>query len=547
MKKASAVVLGLFLLLYILPLGKRAMFSPDEFRYAEISREMIASGDWIVPHLDGLRYFEKPVMGYWLNAVSMKLFGENAFAIRFSAAMAAGLTALMLFFLVKSFAGGYWAGLLTAGIFLSCFEVYGIGTYCVIDSQFSMFLTGTLVSFFFAYKHLNTRQSIYFLIASGVFCGFAFLTKGFLAFAITCLIILPFIIWEHRLKDVLKVAWIPVIAIIIVSLPWALMIYYKEPDFWHYFFWVENIKRFASTDAQHAAPFWYYIPVILSGALPWTVVFPSSIMGLKGKDLKDPFLRFFICWLFFPFIFFSLSHGKLLTYILPCFPPIAVLTAVGILKYFKPGRTTRLFSISVWCFGIFISIVAGIFVVNQMTGLINMNAYIRLEAIDCIVLITGMVIWSLCCILSGLAFDTRKKILLYFIGPLLFMFSINFVINNIIKTKKAPGLFLMHNSKRIESDTIIAADFINRAVCWCYKRDDVYLLDRKGELDYGLGYEDAMHRFITLDKFKDIINNVHEKKKVVLIARMKDYLQYKPHLPKPVFEDISGRLVFIEY
>ena len=113
MKKISFAVLAVFLLLYILPLGKRVMFAPDEFRYAEISREMIASGDWLTPHLDGLRYFEKPVMGYWLNAVSIKLFGENAFAIRFPAAMATALAGLMLFFLVKSFAGGYWAGLLT--------------------------------------------------------------------------------------------------------------------------------------------------------------------------------------------------------------------------------------------------------------------------------------------------------------------------------------------------------------------------------------------------------------------------------------------------
>ena len=83
MRKSYIVIIGIFLLLYILPLGIRPIIIPDESRYAEIPREMIASGDWIVPRLNGLRYFEKPVMGYWLNALSIKLFGENAFAVRF--------------------------------------------------------------------------------------------------------------------------------------------------------------------------------------------------------------------------------------------------------------------------------------------------------------------------------------------------------------------------------------------------------------------------------------------------------------------------------
>ena len=90
MKKYYIAIIGIFLLLYILPLGIRPIIIPDESRYAEIPREMIASGDWIVPTLNGLKYFEKPVLGYWLNAVSIKLFGENAFAVRFPSAAATG-------------------------------------------------------------------------------------------------------------------------------------------------------------------------------------------------------------------------------------------------------------------------------------------------------------------------------------------------------------------------------------------------------------------------------------------------------------------------
>jgi 4-amino-4-deoxy-L-arabinose transferase-like glycosyltransferase len=103
MKKSLFLITLCFLCLYILPLDIRPLVTPDEVRYAEIPREMLMSGDWIVPRLNGLLYFEKPVMGYWLNGLGIKLFGENAFAVRFFSAVSAGVSALMVFFLAFRF------------------------------------------------------------------------------------------------------------------------------------------------------------------------------------------------------------------------------------------------------------------------------------------------------------------------------------------------------------------------------------------------------------------------------------------------------------
>ena len=173
MKKSSIAVIGLFLLLYILPLGVRPIVIPDESRYAKVAREMLVSGDWVVPHLNGVRYFEKPVLDYWLNALSVMLFGENAFAIRFPSAVAVGVSALILFLLVKRFAGGYSAGLLAAAVLLTCLEVFGVGTFSVLDSTFSMFATAAMVSFFFAYMEWRPKKgrisrSLRGLLRSGV-------------------------------------------------------------------------------------------------------------------------------------------------------------------------------------------------------------------------------------------------------------------------------------------------------------------------------------------------------------------------------------------
>jgi len=158
MRKYSVAIIALFLILYILPLGVRPISIPDESRYGEIPREMIASGDWVVPHLNGLRYFEKPVLGYWLNALSMTLFGENAFAIRLTSALSAGISALMVFFLIRRFGGGPQAGILGAAVYLTSLLVLALGTLTILDSMLSMFLTGAMASFFSLTKKTSPQN-----------------------------------------------------------------------------------------------------------------------------------------------------------------------------------------------------------------------------------------------------------------------------------------------------------------------------------------------------------------------------------------------------
>jgi 4-amino-4-deoxy-L-arabinose transferase len=177
-RRFQLLIPSLYLLLYILPLGFRPIFIPDESRYAEIPREMIASGDWIVPHLDGIRYFEKPVLGYWLNALSMKAFGENAFAVRFPSAMATGLSAFIIFLLVRRFSNRNFLGAITAVIFLTCFEVYGVGTFNVLDSTLAMFGTAAMASFFFAHTEgTSGKKRRVFFFCSAFFADYHFSQK----------------------------------------------------------------------------------------------------------------------------------------------------------------------------------------------------------------------------------------------------------------------------------------------------------------------------------------------------------------------------------
>lgn len=281
------VLISIYFLVYILPLGVSPAFVPDETRYAEISREMLNSEDYIVPRINGLRYFEKPVLGYWFNSLSIHLFGENSFAIRFPSALSAGLSALMVYILGYMFAGGITAGFFSAAIFLTFMGVFVIGQFSVLDSMFSLFVTAGMIVFRLADTSVcGTRKRFFYLLILGILTGLAFLVKGFLAFVIPIVSIAPFLIWEKRVREILSIPWLPLAAAIAVSLPWALAIHAKEPDYWNFFIFHEHIKRFMGENAQHSQPFWYFILVFPALALPWTFLFPAMISGMKKEEQK---------------------------------------------------------------------------------------------------------------------------------------------------------------------------------------------------------------------------------------------------------------------
>src|SRR5262249_6495090 len=149
----------------------------------EIPREMIQSGDWVVPRLNGLRYFEKPVLGYWVVAGSMKLIGQNEFAARLPAALSVGLSAIVVGLLARRFASATTADLAPA-VFLRSFGVYPAGNFNWLDGPFSALMTATFATSFAALHETGRFRKTIILAAAGGFCGLAFLVKGFAAFAL---------------------------------------------------------------------------------------------------------------------------------------------------------------------------------------------------------------------------------------------------------------------------------------------------------------------------------------------------------------------------
>jgi len=541
--KLSSLLVGVFLLLYVLPLGVRPLVIPDETRYAEIPREMLASGDWVVPHLNGLRYFEKPPLGYWLNAASMWLFGENAFAVRLPSAIAVGLTALLLFLWVRRSTGESATPWLAAVVFLLSFEVMAVGVFCVLDSVLSLFVTATIVALDLAWQQRTPRTRMILLVLGGVACGLAFLTKGFPALAVPVVVIVPFALWQRRLKACLRTAWVPLIVAGLVVLPWGILIHRREPDFWRYFFWVEHVERFVSPHGgQHPASFWFYIPILIGGAMPWTPLVGSIVQGLRHAKWSST-VRLAVCWAVFPFLLFSASSGKLGTYILPCFPPLAFLMAVGLLaclrnddaRGFVVGARVLMLGTGFLLFALVIALI----VVPDMCDRVALWKWMIAAA--------GLVLWIVFCRTAVTQRDVHTKVAFYCAGPVLFMFSWHFIFAAALTPRKSPGEFLLSRAHAVSPDGIYIAEsrFVG-AVCWFCKRDDVFLTGRAGEYAYGLDYEDSRSRMLDAEQVRDLILGRMRTEPVVLVLSAKSYVQYKDRLPASYREETRGDLVWVE-
>jgi len=544
----------LFLLIYIAPLGVRPTAIIDEARYGEIPREMIATGDWVVPHLNGLRYFEKPAMGYWLNALSMLAFGENAFGIRFTSAASVGLCALLIFWLVRRETGNTLQAIISSIIYMTSLLVIIIGVTSVLDSMLTLFVSCASAFFLAAYREdIVTYRRIFYYSIFGFFCAMAFMTKGFIAFAVPVVIIVPFMLWERRFKDlILFPAW-PIIVAIATILPWAIMIHLREADYWNYFFWEEHIQRFMTHEAQHDEPIWFFIPILLGGILPWAFVMPAAIQGMKKRFRETPLMRFALCWFVMPFLFFSASRGKLGTYILPCFPAFGILAAFGLLNYFKSERY-KAFNIGAAILAVSMGTGALVLTAIQVIPAIPVKAFTPHEGLKWLFLVVALGGWSAFAIAAIHAKQSLRKILFYSMGPALFALSVPFGLPDELYATRSADPFLSQYADKVPAESILISD-PNRvhSLCFFLKRHDVYLLGGSGEMRYGLDYDDSKHRLIQIPDLIEMADENRGKRPITIMTCWDRYIEYKDLLPEPVFEhiqdDIHGdrRLVLVQY
>ena len=325
-----ALLAALLLLIAVVWLEPAGSFlaEPDETRYAEIPREMLAAGDLAVPRLNGVPYFEKPPLLYWLNAAAFGTFGETPWAARLPTRLAGMATMLLVVLAARRGGGG--AGLAAGVLFLAAPMGFLFSRTNLTDGLLTFFFTATVLAGREAV--LRREKGRAWMAMSAVFGAAAaggLLTKGLIALVLPGAILLLWSLATRRLGILLRALLLAPAPLVFLALaaPWFFLVERRHPGFLDFFFIREHFQRFATTAARRTGPVYYFVPVFLLGFLAGLPFFLSGIRRAWRRDSEG---FFFLVWFAVVFVFFSLSQSKLPPYLFPAIPAAAVLAARGL-------------------------------------------------------------------------------------------------------------------------------------------------------------------------------------------------------------------------
>ncbi|HZP44294.1 MAG TPA: glycosyltransferase family 39 protein [Candidatus Binataceae bacterium] len=311
--------------LFFFHLGAYGLWEPDEGRYAEIAREMLATGNYLVPQMNYVPYVEKPPLLYWLTALSMRGFGVNEFAARSVNAIAALIGVVAVYYFTLRVFDRRHA--VFAGLILTTCALYAVMAQVLTTD---MLLTATVtVALFALYLHWCQGGQWWWLIY--VSAGLAVLTKGPIGAVIPAAAGLIFLALEGDLRGVFRRFHVVAGAMIILLItgPWFVAMGLRQPDFLDFYFVGEHLRRFFDASYSHAEPFYYYVPIIFAGTLPWSLTAP--FWRWRGWASSPP-RRFCLVTTAVIFTIFSAASAKLIPYLLPAFPCLAILLADRLLS-----------------------------------------------------------------------------------------------------------------------------------------------------------------------------------------------------------------------
>lgn len=369
-------------MLFFLFLGARPLSNPDEGRYSEIPREMVATHDYVTPRLDGVKYFEKPPLLYWISATAFRAAGFNEWTARLGVALFATLGTLLVFLGARTNFDretGFWS----AAILGTCLLYYGLSRVALLDLPIAVLMAAVLFAFQIAIDTpaaaeinspaaptadsvlgarasrlhprflANKRRFLFWLMYAAM--GLAVLTKGLIGFLLPGLVMAAWIALLDRWKSLRPFyPFSGSLILLAIAVPWHVLVARANPDFLYFYFVHEHFLRFTTNLHDRYQPWWYFIPVMIVGLFPWTIFLGQAAVahlrgGWSGRK-RAAISWFLVLWIALVMAFFSKSHSKLMPYIAPVFPALAVLVASYLTRALRTGTHVRGVRVGLWVF-----------------------------------------------------------------------------------------------------------------------------------------------------------------------------------------------------
>lgn len=316
----------------------RKLIRPDEGRYAEVPREMVATGDWVTPRQNGYKYFEKPVLQYWATAAAYELFGVAHWTARLWPALTGFLGILLVGWVGTRF-WGVRAGTLAAAVTASSLLYALIAHINTLDMGVTFFLNLGMLALMLAQQpdpdRTSMRRNRRLMWLAWAALGLAVLSKGLIGAALPAAALVVYTLWSRDWALWKRMHFFSGLAVFFaVAAPWFVLVSIRNPEFFHFFFIHEHFERFLTKTHSRVGPPWYFIPILIAGMLPWTLLMFDAVAraAVSREAAREPGRqagfqpkRFLLTWILFVFVFFSASGSKLPSYILPIFPALALL------------------------------------------------------------------------------------------------------------------------------------------------------------------------------------------------------------------------------
>lgn len=532
----------LLIFFFTFQLGNRPFATPDEGRYVEIPREMVATGDYLTPRLNGIKYFEKPPLFYWLQASNIKMFGIQEGPMRLWIAFFAFIGCLATYAFGKT-NFDRTTGIFSAFVLASSVLYFSLSRLIILDMPVSILVTLILYSFYQGFEaESGTKRRLWFYCFS-ISCALGVLTKGIMALAIPGPIIVIWLTVIGEWKRVLPV-YLPtsLLLFLLIAAPWHILVSLKNPEFAYKYFIVEHFMRYTTDVHLRYKPIWFFIPILIAGFLPWTAFIPASIMD-AWKNRASSLNSYLLIWAGWVFAFFSISNSKLIPYILPMFPAMALLIGKSLRDIWLDRGKGKLYIYnSFFCITLCL---LGCGIINYFPQLLEekIELLYYIHILMAIFLINGVLTFIFAQIFK-LHSSQRVLISMLCISSIAILFTLINAAPYIQRPSIKPLAEIIQAQKQLGDKVVSFMAYYQDLPV--YTRQTVTVVEAKGELEFGTTVEDTSSWMIKEEQFLKLW---HEKQRVWGIGRKAELDRFQnlyPNFKYKIIANDSGNILFTQ-